>query len=153
MKPIFFWALAASFLTGCSLQSPPNPTYLPGLGEIMTQTSYRHSKLWFAGQAQNWSLANYELEEIEEGFADASQFHPNHKNITGIPELIAKTMTAPIKQTGQAIQAKNLAAFTAGYDSLTAGCNACHQSTGFGFNVIVQPKTNVFPNQLFNVRH
>jgi hypothetical protein len=152
MKPIFFWLIAASFLAGCSQQTPSQPVYQPGLGEIMTQTSYRHGKLWFAGQAENWDLGQYELEEIEEGFADASQFHPSHKNITAIPELIAKTMAAPIKQTGQAIQAKNLTAFTAGYDSLTAGCNACHQATGFGFNVIVRPIMNVFPNQLFNLR-
>ena len=115
----------------------------------MTQLSYRHGKLWFAGLAQNWELANYELEEIEEGLADVSQFHPAHKEIKGIPEQIAQTMNNPIKQTAGAIHNQNLSAFIAGYDAITAGCNACHQANGFGFNVIVRPQDNVYSNQHF----
>jgi hypothetical protein len=37
----------------------------PGLGEIMTLNQMRHAKLWRAGEAQNWSLAAYELDELQ----------------------------------------------------------------------------------------
>ena len=149
MKSAIFKTLIFLFITGCAGQSLTQPSYLPGLGEIMAQISYRHGKLWFAGQAQNWALAAYELEEIEEGLADASQYHPSHKTITGIPRLILQTMDNAIKQTAQGIRNKNVVGFNAGYDALTAGCNVCHQATGFGFNVIVKPQKNVFSNQQF----
>ena len=40
----------------------------------MTLTQMRHAKLWFAGQAANWSLAAYELDELNEGMQDAATF-------------------------------------------------------------------------------
>jgi hypothetical protein len=42
--------------------------YTPGLGEIMSLQQMRHAKLWFAGQAENWELADYEIDELGEGF-------------------------------------------------------------------------------------
>ncbi|MGE5413642.1 MAG: hypothetical protein ACM3NW_05660, partial [Syntrophomonadaceae bacterium] len=39
----------------------------PGLGELMTFNQMRHAKLWFAGEAGNWKLARYELDELGEG--------------------------------------------------------------------------------------
>lgn len=138
-----------SFITGCTAQMPTKPSYTPGLGEFMTQISYRHGKLWFAGLAQNWELANYELEEIEEGLADVSQFHPSHDTVKGIPELIVQLMEDSVKQTQQAIRDKKPDAFIVGYDAITAACNVCHQKTGFGFNVIIKPQMNVYSNQRF----
>jgi hypothetical protein len=38
----------------------------------MTLTQMRHAKLWFAGQAANWPLAAYELDELHEGMQDAA---------------------------------------------------------------------------------
>jgi hypothetical protein len=32
----------------------------------------RHVKLWFAGQAANRELADYEVDELDEGFDDTS---------------------------------------------------------------------------------
>jgi hypothetical protein len=36
----------------------------PGLGEIMSANQMRHVKLWFAGEAGNWPLASYEVDEL-----------------------------------------------------------------------------------------
>jgi hypothetical protein len=49
-------------------QSEPKEPFTPGLGEIMTLQQMRHLKLWYAGQAGNWPLADYELDELKEGF-------------------------------------------------------------------------------------
>jgi hypothetical protein len=149
VKSALFKTLSLLLIAGCTAQTPTKPLYTPGLGEFMTQISYRHGKLWFASKAQNWELANYELEEIEEGLADVSQFHPSHGSIIGIPELITALMGDSVKQTALAIRNKNSTAFIAGYDAITTGCNACHQTTGFGFNVIIKPQTNIFSNQQF----
>lgn len=140
-------------LTACSNSHCPETEvtqYAPGLGEIMAQSAVRHAKLWFAGNAQNWELAAYEIDELHEGFEDVGKFHPTHKDIKqSIPELIARYMDQPLAQLEQSIQSKNTKAFSESYDYLTASCNACHQATDFGFNRVIKPSFNPFANQLF----
>lgn len=154
MKPTNLLALLiVVLLSACVNQPTAQSSYTPGLGEFMTQLSYRHGKLWFAGQAQNWELAAYELDEIKEGLADISQYHPTHHEIKGIPGQIERHMAAPINQTALAIENKNVSSFKTGYDTITVGCNACHQANGFGFNVIVTPQTNTYSNQQFKLRN
>lgn len=124
--------------------------FVPGLGEIMAQTATRHAKLWFAGQAQNWALAAYEVDELHEGIEDAGKYHPTHKDIRQpIPDLLAQYLSQPLAALDQAVKTKNQAAFIANYDKLTAACNACHQATEFGFNVVARPSFNPFANQVF----
>ena len=36
----------------------------------MAQQQERHIKLWFAGHAVNWPLADYEIGELSDGFDD-----------------------------------------------------------------------------------
>lgn len=128
--------------------------FTPGLGEIMAQTATRHAKLWFAGQAQNWDLAAYEVDELKEGFEDAGKYHPTHKHIAQpIPDLLAKTMDQPLEGIEQAVKSKDQQAFVENYDKLTAACNACHQGTDFGFNVVTRPAFNPFANQAFGARN
>jgi hypothetical protein len=47
---------------------------LPSLGDIMVDTQLRHIKLWYAGRARNWDLANYELDRIGESLTKAGHF-------------------------------------------------------------------------------
>jgi len=129
---------------------PPTPPFVPGLGEIMTLTQMRHSKLWFAGQAGNWSLADYELDELNEGMQDAATFHATHKNSPlPIPALIEKIMTDPVHRLETAIDAHNGSGFTQAFDALTEACNSCHRATNFGFNVVTRPSVNPYSNQEF----
>lgn len=137
--------LAAS---GCYRSAPES--YLPGLGEIMTATQMRHSKLWFAGEAGNWPLAAYELEELKEGFDDAVRFHPAHKGVP-ISTLLPQMTEAPLAQLDGAIEAGNVTDFGRAFDTLTAGCNACHQAAHFAFNVVTRPSSNPVTNQRFEV--
>jgi len=125
--------------------------YIPGLGEFMTATQMRHSKLWFAGQAGNWDLAAYELDEIREGFEDITRFHPTHHGSpVPIREILPKLMAAPLARLQMAISSQNLEKFDKAFDSLTASCNACHQAENFGFNVITRPSSNPYTNQDFS---
>ena len=134
----------------CSKPEAPAPAAVPGLGEIMTLNQMRHSKLWFAGEAGNWDLAAYELDELQEGLDDAARFHPTHKDSPlPIPALIQKIMTKPMLDLRAAVDKHDPARFHAAYDELTAGCNACHQTTNFGFNVVTRPSSNPFSNQSF----
>jgi hypothetical protein len=142
-----------TYLTSCN-RRPAEPQYTPGLGEIMTLTQMRHMKLWFAGQNANWPLASYELDELNEGLADAATFHPTHKDADfPIPQLIDKIMKEPIGQVEEAVKAQDAERFTKAFDALTEGCNACHRATKFGFNVVTRPTTNPYSNQVFQPTH
>ena len=141
-------------LLGCGSwacrQAPAAPAFTPGLGEIMTLTQMRHLKLWLAGQAGNWPLASYELEELNEGLEDAATFHPTHKDASlPIPALIEKIMKGPVEQVKKAAEARDQAGFTQAFDQLTEGCNACHRATNFGFNAVTRPTANPYSNQAF----
>src|SRR5262245_2957841 len=70
----------------------------PGLGEIMTLTQMRHAKIWFAGEARNWRLVDYELDELQEGLEDVVSFHPTHKDAPlPLSELVPTMMDAPVR--------------------------------------------------------
>jgi hypothetical protein len=136
-------------LSACS-RGPATPPFTPGLGEIMTLTQMRHAKLWFAGQAANWPLASYELDELHEGMDDAATFHPTHKDAPlPIPALIEKIMTEPVQRLEKAIAARDGSSFTQAFDGLTEACNACHRAANFGFNVVTRPGANPYSNQSF----
>jgi len=141
-------AVAAS-TAGCQRPAPAE-TYAPGLGEIMSFQQMRHTKLWLAGQAENWSLAAYEIDELGEGFDDVVKFHPTHKDSPVAPkDAIPRMVNEPLAELRTAVDKKDAAAFGRAYDALTAACNNCHQSTNFGFNVVQKPASNPYPNQAF----
>ncbi|HEY7114446.1 MAG TPA: hypothetical protein VIA45_16070 [Thermoanaerobaculia bacterium] len=130
--------------------APPAPTYVSGLGELMALQQTRHAKLWFAGEARNWGLAEYEWKEIQEGFADIKRVYPTRPDSpVPIDQAIETMMTDPLKQVGDAIQKKDSKAFAAAFDMLTEGCNACHQASNHPFTVLQRPRSNPFPNQSF----
>lgn len=133
----------------CGRSTATEP-YVPGLGEMMSLQQMRHVKLWFAGQAENWELAAYELDELGEGFADIVKFHPTHKDSPVAPsDAIPRMVTEPLQELRAAVESKDAHAFGRAYDSLTTSCNNCHQATNFGFNSVQTPASNPYPNQVF----
>jgi len=114
--------------------------YIPGLGEIMSLIQMRHLKLWYAGYYRNWPLADYELTELQEGFADAMRYHPTHKQVPRpVSTLIPEFMDNALNNLRGVIARRDSAAFPAAFDAVTAGCNDCHIASGFAFNVVIRP--------------
>ena len=78
--------LAASAQEKSAPQPPAPPSqeepYQPGLGEIMALQQMRHIKLWFAGHAGNWPLADYEIGELNDEY-QRRQCHPHPKTLEG----------------------------------------------------------------------
>src|SRR5262245_11972020 len=141
--------LAGLLVTACG-RSGTDERFVPGLGELMSLQQMRHVKLWLAGEAGNWELADYEIDELSEGFDDIVRFHPTHKDSPVAPkDAIPRMMTQPLADVRGAIGRKDAAAFAQAYDALTAGCNSCHQATNFSFNRVQRPASNPYPNQAF----
>ena len=148
-------ATLLALITACAngITSRPDVSdeeYAPGLGEIMAANQMRHIKLWYAGKDANWPLANYEVDELEEGFADAIRFHPEHKEVPRpLTELVPEFTAGPIAALRSAIARENPASFVTAFDSLTDGCNGCHVAAQFSFNVVTRPTGNPYSNQRF----
>lgn len=142
-------ALALGAACRWSREAAPEP-YVPGLGEMMSLQQMRHVKLWLAGEAANWELADYEVDELGEGFDDIVKYHPTHKDSPVAPkDAIPRMVTQPLADVRKAIGQKDSTAFVQAYDAFTAGCNNCHQATNFGFNRVQRPQSNPYPNQVF----
>jgi uncharacterized protein (TIGR00251 family) len=143
-------ALALALLALTSLACT-SKGYEPGLGELMSLQQMRHEKLWRAGEAGNWELAAYELDELGEGFDDVVRFHPTHKDSPlPLSDIVPKIMGQPLRSARSAVDAHDPQAFAMAFDAVTAACNSCHQATNFGFNVVHRPPDSAwYANQDF----
>ena len=131
--------------------SEPAQPYTPSLVEFMMNVQSHHAKLWLAGNARNWDLAEYQVDELKELLEDIAKRVPDYKG-TPVGKMIESTTMPPIGDVESAIKARDLAKFTAAFDKLTAACNACHEAANRGFIVIQRPATSPFPNQSFAPR-
>lgn len=116
----------------------------------MSLQQMRHIKLWFAGQAENWPLASYEIDELGEGFDDVVSFHPTLGNRPVAPrDIVPELVTEPIDSLRAAVGREDLRAFGVAFDALTLACNDCHAAMEFGFNKVQSPTSNPYTNQVF----
>jgi hypothetical protein len=138
MRPIFAALIGIAVLWTATASAEDNG---PGLGEIMTLQQLRHIKLWFAGRAGNWPLADYEMGELGEGFESVD------KLLGG--DTVDKAVGGPMKDLQKSVDDKNNAAFTAAFDRLTAGCNSCHRTLDHAFIAIQRPTSLPYSNQNF----
>jgi hypothetical protein len=129
-------------------ERPASEPYIPGLGEFMSATQVRHAKLWFAGNARNWELAAFELDEIKEGLGDAARVHPTHEGVA-VADMIKANLDAPLADLAKVIEAKDESGFSRAFDRLTAGCNACHMTAAHAFIRIHRPTAPPVSNQIF----
>jgi hypothetical protein len=127
-----------------SLQHRLSNSYIPGLGEFMSGIQVHHEKLWFAGSAQNWKLANFEIDEIREALDDIQRFCTDRPEIASIPMILP-----PMDSISKAVAQQDLPKFKSAFMLLTNTCNNCHRATKHEFNVIQIPTTPPFSNQVF----
>jgi hypothetical protein len=122
--------------------------YLPHLADLMNEAmQVHHIKLWFAGHAENWALAGYEVKkiketinEIKETIVDIQSISPLWQRLP-VNEML-KNLDSNINAVDQAVTTKNSAKFVSAYQGFTAACNACHVSANQPQIKIIQPLGN-----------
>jgi hypothetical protein len=129
-----------------SLEKKLEGMYKPGFGEFMSSIQKHHSKLWFAGQNQNWKLADFEVNEIMEAFDGIKKYQSGRKESQYIGMIIPA-----LDSINFAILRKDSALFNGSFEQLTNECNHCHHVTEFEFNRIKVPDTSPFSNQIFSL--
>jgi hypothetical protein len=123
-------------------------TYVPSLANLMLLVQMRHAKLWFAGYAANWELADFTIHELEEGLEDIAKLYPATKD-GPIGDMIEQIAKEPISAVEKAVKARDRNSFVRAYERLTAACNSCHQAANHAFIAIRRPAASPFPNQSF----
>lgn len=111
------------------------------LSDLMTRLQLQHAKLWFAGKLSNWSLANYELKQIDANLEAAGRLLADPSRANRAKEQL--------QAVRQALQLKDGPAFAKSYASLTNECNGCHRTSGYASIAIQIPLVLPVPNQLF----
>jgi hypothetical protein len=122
--------------------------YHPELGEQMLSIQIRHARLWFAGEAQNWLLAAFELQEIKEAFDAVVEQNPDHAIFQPqrLADILPAMTKAPITALRDAIDHGNKAEFDKAYDGLSAACSGCHRVAGNDFLIIQRPRAPLLDN-------
>jgi len=122
--------------------------YHPELGEQMLTIQIRHARLWFAGEAKNWTLAAFELQEIKEAFDAVVEQNPEHAIFQ--PQRLADILPAmtrgPVIALRDAIDHASRPEFEKAYDGLSAACSGCHKAAGNDFLVIQRPTAPLLDN-------
>ena len=106
-----------------SATSEPAKPYEPGLVEFMMLVQNHHAKLWLAGNARNWELADYQVDELKELLEDIAKRIPVYKDVP-VGKMIEATTMPPIGDVEAAIKARDGKAFATAFDKLTAACNS-----------------------------
>ncbi len=145
---VAFWIAAALLATPAAnaqdAAAQPGTASEPpeaNVGEIMLAQQIRHIKLWFAGRAADWPLADYEIDKLKDGFADID------KLIGG--GTVQQAVGVHIDALQKAIEVKDREAFTREFDRLSAGCNSCHRLLDHAFIVIQRPALQPYSDQSF----
>jgi cytochrome c553 len=121
----------------------------PGLGEFMTTMQLHMGKLWFAGKADNWDLARYELDELREAMEAAQNLHST-KNGVDVSKVLDAVAQSQVSQLATSIEKKNRSNFTHAYDEALSACNGCHEESGHRFIKIARPTAPPVSNQRWN---
>ncbi len=128
-----------------ALENKLADAYKPGFGDFMGTLQNHHAKLWFAGENENWKLADFEIHEIEETMEDLMNYQSDREE-----SKMIEILNPAIESIEDAIEKKDPELFKRSYILLTNACNKCHQATGYEFNRVKVPEISNFSNQDFS---
>lgn len=129
-----------------SLQNQLNDVYKPGLGEFMSSIQVHHEKLYFAGENNNWKLADFEIHEIMETVDAIQHYQTSRPEIKELPMLLPA-----LDSINSAISVQDKKLFERYFVNLTNTCNDCHKAVKYDFNMVQVPSTPPFSNQVFSL--
>jgi hypothetical protein len=105
---------------------------VPDQSHAMTDVAMQFSNLWFAGEKENWPLADFFWSETRSHLAWAVRIIPIRKDNAGrevnLPAILQSLENSPLKDLGAAIKAKDRSAFEKAYRFTIDGCYSCHKA-------------------------
>ena len=102
------------------------------LAHVMVSVAYHFNNLWFAGQHDNWPLAQFYWNEVRSHLRWAVRVIPIRKDNSGqeikLNEILEAFENSPMAQLQSAIKAKDHDQFLAAYKFSLESCYACHKA-------------------------
>ena len=108
------------------------------LGEMMGYMQRYADKLWYAGEAGNWELADFYQGEVAETAEAIAGSHVTKDGVE-VSKLLSEILPPAVARVGDAIKAKDATLFRADYDAMIQSCNACHRSAQHAFIRVAVP--------------
>jgi hypothetical protein len=106
---------------------------VPDQSHAMADVSYHYSHLWFAGQYQNWPLAQFYSDEVRSHLRWAVRIIPKRKDAEGreidLGGILTGLETSTLKDLDQSIKDKDKAKFVLAYKAQLEGCMTCHKAS------------------------
>jgi len=106
---------------------------VPDQAHIMADVGYHFTNLWFAGEAENWPLADFYLGETKSHLRWAVRAKPIRKDDAGrdinLPGILEAFENSQLTQMKKAVDGKDKAGFTSVYKESLTICYSCHKAS------------------------
>ncbi len=119
------------------------------VADIMTKLQRHTNKLWYAGKAKNWELADFYVTELKEAMEEITEHNVKEEGVN-ISELMKMMGVKSLQPVDDAIKSQDFEAFKEKYNLLIQSCNDCHNSAKYGFVKISKPSATPLSNQEFS---
>jgi hypothetical protein len=107
---------------------------VPDQSHAMKDVSYHFANLWFAGQKENWPLADFYWSETRSHLRWAIRIIPVRKDLEGheirLTEILDPIEKSSLEDIHKAITGKSREQFSAAYKQMLESCYACHLAAG-----------------------
>lgn len=117
---------------------------------VMADVAHHFSCLWFAGEKENWPLADFFFSETQSHLRWAVRVIPVRKDAAGrdvdLRGILQGIETSSLKDLHDAVAAKDKARFETAYRQMAQSCASCHTASAKPFlrpKVPERPDTDV----------
>ena len=124
-------------------------TLVPSDSHVMMDVQWHWTNLWFAGQANNWPLAQYQFNEMRGHIVWLTKKSPvirssgPDKEGVDIVGIFGGIDTSSLDDVKKAIEMKDGVKFAAAYRTMLESCYSCHKAVGRPYIRPMIPTTQV----------
>lgn len=132
----------ASELAALKTENEQLRTLIPSQSHAMMDVAFQFTNLWFAGQAENWPLAQFYLNEARSHIKWTIRLSPTRKTKAGeirLQEIFYPIDTSLFAEVQKQIAAQDRKQFSTAYRAALAGCNSCHTASEKPYLHVVVP--------------
>ncbi len=116
------------------------------LAEKMMFLQRYSEKLYFAAKKQNWELADFYLEELEETVEKVIKANKMEDGIN-VSSQMREMLYPKIKDLQEKLKSKAYSEFDKSYNAMLMNCNGCHMLTKHGFIKVQVPRQNYYSQE------